>query len=150
MKRCIVSTTVVFDKEHSRVILVNHRKLGVWLPPGGHVEPGELPSEAALREVMEETGLKVRLLHTSDKIVKDDVHAKQAHSPFVILHETVPYKEGRHMHFDMVYIADAGRTKFAKSHESTDINWFSRKELRNLKMFPNVRSILDAAFDEFG
>ena len=39
------------------LVVVLHRRLNRWLQPGGHVEPGELPHEAALREVAEETGL---------------------------------------------------------------------------------------------
>jgi 8-oxo-dGTP pyrophosphatase MutT (NUDIX family) len=40
-------------------VLHIHRRLGRWLQPGGHVDPGETPSAAALRESFEETGLKV-------------------------------------------------------------------------------------------
>jgi 8-oxo-dGTP pyrophosphatase MutT (NUDIX family) len=39
--------------------MLKHKKLGKWLPPGGHIEPNELPDDAACREVLEETGLKV-------------------------------------------------------------------------------------------
>jgi 8-oxo-dGTP pyrophosphatase MutT (NUDIX family) len=41
------------------VLLHLHRKLGMWLPPGGHIERDELPDDAAVREVFEETGLRV-------------------------------------------------------------------------------------------
>jgi 8-oxo-dGTP pyrophosphatase MutT (NUDIX family) len=44
------------------VLLHRHRKLGLWLPPGGHVEPHELPDDAAVREVLEETGVVIELL----------------------------------------------------------------------------------------
>jgi 8-oxo-dGTP diphosphatase len=40
-----------------RVLLVDHRKAGLWLPPGGHVEPGEDPALTARREIQEELGL---------------------------------------------------------------------------------------------
>lgn len=50
---------VVWD---ARVMLRLHPKLGLWLPCGGHVEPGELPDEAAVREVEEESGVRVRLI----------------------------------------------------------------------------------------
>jgi 8-oxo-dGTP pyrophosphatase MutT (NUDIX family) len=39
------------------VLLVDHINAGLWLPPGGHVEPGEHPYDTAVREVAEELGL---------------------------------------------------------------------------------------------
>ncbi len=51
----------VFVVHEDRVLLLLHPKLGRWLPPGGHVEPNELPDDAAVREVEEETGLRCRL-----------------------------------------------------------------------------------------
>jgi 8-oxo-dGTP pyrophosphatase MutT (NUDIX family) len=52
----------VFVVWEARVMLHLHPKLGRWLPCGGHVEPGELPDEAAVREVEEESGVRVRLV----------------------------------------------------------------------------------------
>lgn len=43
-----------------KVLLVKHKKLGIWLNPGGHIDEGELPHEAAEREFFEETGVKVQ------------------------------------------------------------------------------------------
>ncbi len=54
-------TVAVFVVHRDRVLLHFHQKLQRWLPPGGHIEPNELPDEAALREVMEETGVACRL-----------------------------------------------------------------------------------------
>jgi 8-oxo-dGTP diphosphatase len=51
----------VFDKDLARVVLVQHRWRG-WVPPGGKVESGETPREGAVRELLEETGLRVQLL----------------------------------------------------------------------------------------
>ena len=50
-------TVAVFVVHEGRVLLLAHPKLGRWLPPGGHIEPNELPDEAAVREVEEETGI---------------------------------------------------------------------------------------------
>lgn len=55
-------TVAVFVVHAGQVLLHYHRKLGKWLPPGGHVEDNELPDDAALREVFEETGVRARLV----------------------------------------------------------------------------------------
>jgi 8-oxo-dGTP pyrophosphatase MutT (NUDIX family) len=54
----VTATGVVVDLPSRRVLLIRHKVLARWLPPGGHLEPGELPPAAALREAVEETGLK--------------------------------------------------------------------------------------------
>jgi len=45
-----------------KVLLIKHKKLGIWLNPGGHIDEGELPHEAAEREFFEETGVKVKAI----------------------------------------------------------------------------------------
>lgn len=52
-------TTLVFD-EADRVLLVEHGDTGRWVAPGGGIEPGETPADAAVREMEEETGLRTR------------------------------------------------------------------------------------------
>ena len=54
------------------VLLLKHRRLGIWLQPGGHVDPGETPWDGAVREAAEETGMPVRL--ASPELVHVDVH----------------------------------------------------------------------------
>ncbi len=56
-------TILVFDAE-KRVLLVRHHNNNVWVAPGGMIEPDEIPEEAAIREMQEETGCKVRLTGT--------------------------------------------------------------------------------------
>jgi 8-oxo-dGTP diphosphatase len=58
----LVSYLVLLDPAEGRVLLVEHRLAGLWLPPGGHVEPGEHPLETVHREAREELGLDARLL----------------------------------------------------------------------------------------
>jgi 8-oxo-dGTP diphosphatase len=65
---------MIFD-EQGRVLLCHPRDNDVWNLPGGGVESGEMPTEAVMREVMEETGLEVdieRLVGVYGKIGKDE------------------------------------------------------------------------------
>jgi 8-oxo-dGTP diphosphatase len=50
----------VFDRPMHQVLLVRHRWRG-WVPPGGAADPGEGLRRAALRELLEETGLRTEL-----------------------------------------------------------------------------------------
>jgi len=58
----LVPTIVVIARTpDGSVLLVHDRDAGQWTLPGGIVEPGELPADAAVREVWEEAGVRVRL-----------------------------------------------------------------------------------------
>lgn len=66
-------TVAVFAVWEGKVLLHRHRKLGMWLPSGGHIEQGELPYDAAVREVLEETGLRLELVGEKREDVSDPV-----------------------------------------------------------------------------
>jgi 8-oxo-dGTP pyrophosphatase MutT (NUDIX family) len=55
------SAAVVIHDEHMRLLLCLHHDKNIWVPPGGLIEPGEQPADAAVRETWEETGLFVEL-----------------------------------------------------------------------------------------
>jgi 8-oxo-dGTP diphosphatase len=57
-ERHLVSYVVILDREIFDVLLVDHVNAGLFLPPGGHVEPGEHPAAAARRECREELGIE--------------------------------------------------------------------------------------------
>ncbi len=44
-----------------KIFLEAHKKSGLWLSPGGHIDPGETPGEAAEREIKEELGIKQQI-----------------------------------------------------------------------------------------
>src|SRR3954471_6629128 len=64
------SAIVVGDRG---IVLHLHKRMGLWLQPGGHLAPGESPADAALREATEETGL-AGLALASSEIVHVDAH----------------------------------------------------------------------------
>lgn len=55
------SVSIALRDAEGRVLLGRHAEGGAWLLPGGSIEPGEVPADAAIREMLEETGLAVRL-----------------------------------------------------------------------------------------
>ena len=59
-------SVAVYPRFHDKVLIIHHKRLGVWLPPGGELHAGETPLEAAARELAEETGLTGRFPRTSD------------------------------------------------------------------------------------
>jgi 8-oxo-dGTP pyrophosphatase MutT (NUDIX family) len=92
------------------VVLLKHKRLGFWLQPGGHIDPGESPWEAALREAREETGLDVRVPTGGEpQLAHVDVH---------------PGGRG-HTHLDLRYVLDGGDADPAPpADESQEIGWF--------------------------
>lgn len=56
----LVSYFVVLDDIRGQLLLVAHRKAGLWLPAGGHVEPGEDPWTTVVRECHEELGIQAQ------------------------------------------------------------------------------------------
>src|SRR6266542_6327605 len=91
-------TVAVFVVHDGRVLLHYH-KLGKWLPPGGHIEDDELPDDAALREVLEETGMMVRLIGGRGLPIDDPA---QLVVPAGIQVENI---YPGHQHIDLVYFA---------------------------------------------
>ena len=59
--RHLISYFAVVDGEH--ILLVDHINAELWLPTGGHVEPGEHPRTTALREAKEELSIDGEFLH---------------------------------------------------------------------------------------
>ena len=51
---------VIFNSERTAVLLILRRDVPVWVLPGGGVDSGELPQDAMVREILEETGLTVK------------------------------------------------------------------------------------------
>jgi 8-oxo-dGTP diphosphatase len=54
----LVSYFLLVDHDQGDVLLVDHRQAGLWLPAGGHVEPGEHPAATVRREAREELGIE--------------------------------------------------------------------------------------------
>ena len=56
------ASAFIINPETKKILLVKHSDYDKWVQPGGHIEDDETPEEAAVREVFEETGLKITLI----------------------------------------------------------------------------------------
>ena len=64
-ERHLVSYVVILDRDNFDVLLVDHVNAGLFLPPGGHVEPDEHPAVTARRECREELGIEASFAENS-------------------------------------------------------------------------------------
>ena len=116
-------TVAVFVVWKGKVLLHFHRKLGMWLPPGGHIERDELPDDAAVREVLEETGLEIELVGERREDVEDPV---QLHRPAGVQLENIG---PGHQHIDLIYFArPAGPTTIGQEFDEDRVGWYSLED----------------------
>ena len=127
-------TVAVFVVWEGSVLLHRHRKLGMWLPPGGHIELGELPDEAAAREVLEETGIKVGLFGEKREDIEDPV---QLHRPAGVQLERIGPE---HEHIDLIYFArPTGPTAIRAEFEKEKVGWYAREDWDAMGVNAEVR-----------
>jgi 8-oxo-dGTP pyrophosphatase MutT (NUDIX family) len=110
----ITASAILVSDDRRRVVLHRHKRLQMWLQPGGHIDNAELPWHGALREAVEETGLPAILVddHLTDgpALLHVDVH---------------PGPRG-HTHLDLRYLIESPYVPPAPSAgESQDVQWFA-------------------------
>ena len=136
MKQFCASAFVInpLDK---KILLVKHKKYNKWVQPGGHIEPDELPEEAAVREVYEETGIKIKLLGIRFPREDDCIRPLGIQKNRNKLGET---------HIDIIYPAipmNPANCNPIISEESLEAGWFSLNELDNLSVFQDIKITME-------
>jgi len=137
-------TVYVADESFSKFAFVRHKKLNKWLPPGGHVESNETPDAAALREVFEETGLKV-------KFVGEPLPFGNLITP--LGNQLNVITEGVHEHMDLIYAAIATSESLTLNDlESNGIAWFTVDQIMksDFDTFPSIQYWVQKITKEFG
>ena len=140
MTRHFCASVFVINPINKKVLLVKHKKFNKWVQPGGHIEDNEVPEEAAIREVYEETGLKIKLL--GERFPREDDFIR----PLGIQKNRTLQGD---IHIDIIYAGvPKGEIEEKISDESTVICWFSREELDHIDVFPDIKITVDYILKE--
>ncbi|MBS3941040.1 MAG: NUDIX domain-containing protein [Actinobacteria bacterium] len=113
----VTGSAIVLD-DHGRVLLHRHKRLGIWLQPGGHVDPGETVAQGSIRETYEETGLDARHPGSGPAVAHVDVHQGPR----------------GHVHLDVRYLllADGAAAFAPHAGESPHVGWFDLDGVREV------------------
>ncbi|QCJ47804.1 MULTISPECIES: NUDIX hydrolase [Haloprofundus] len=134
-------TATVYIVNDGATALHEHKRLGLRLPPGGHVDRDELPHEAALREAREETGLEPTLLADHSTIASET--ARTIPRPRHLLLEDINVHDDgvSHQHIDHIYYAttDSRAIDPDDGEESADVwDWYTPDDLRTSDLDADV------------
>lgn len=133
--RAIHYTATVFVVHENKLLLLKQDRSPFWLLPGGHIEDNELPYEAAVREVFEETGLNVELLQKPDENARTKIATPL---PVPIAVQLLPCRDKKDVSFYFTAKVISGELKI--DFESKQAKWFSLKEiLGNPEVGPNTK-----------
>ena len=110
----LIAYFAVVDGDH--VLLVDHINAELWLPTGGHVEPGEHPRETVVREALEELAIQASFLQSSPL--------------FLTRTETVGKTAG-HVDVSLWYVLRGNRRTPIRFDvdEFVSVRWFHRSEI---------------------
>lgn len=122
----LVSYFALYDSEAKKILLVDHKKSGLWLPAGGHVDPGEHPKETANRELKEELNIELPLLFEQPI--------------FLTSTETVGLTAGHiDVSFWYVFKADSNQELKFDEREFKAIKWFALNNLPTERVEPHLQ-----------
>ncbi|MBL4850953.1 MAG: NUDIX hydrolase [Gammaproteobacteria bacterium] len=118
----------VLNPAHSHTLMLHHRKLDLWLQPGGHADGDPDITRVVLNEVAEEAGVNLdHIKLVDDNIFDVDIHVIHAneHDP-------------RHQHFDIRFLVEIDDSlDLPGNEESHQIGWVA---LANVPQFNHARS----------
>ena len=126
-------TATVYVVNDGAVALHRHPKLGIRIPPGGHVDRDELPHQAGLRETREEIGLEPTLLDDTDPVGAPN--GKTLPRPREQLLYDIDGEGGSiyHQHIDHIYFATVPSRDISPAAGEAGVevwDWYDRADLR--------------------
>lgn len=117
----LTASAWITDSKQTRAVLLHHKKLDLWVQPGGHIDDEDATLlDASLREASEETGLN-DLQPKLSSVFDLDVHR-------------IPERktEPEHWHLDVRYWFTTENMDLTISEESNELSWLSADEIKKL------------------
>ena len=106
-----------------KALLIFHPYIKRWFQPGGHIDEGDSPIAAAIREVYEETGYVCELDSDSQEPIDIDIHE---------IPENPKKGEGTHLHIDLLYCLRVVRQE--QSAEDIESKWFAFSDIESIRI----------------
>jgi len=148
LHRHFTVTGFVSDAAHGGRTALHWHRLGIWLPPGGHIEADEDPVQAVFREVREETGLDAEIVSGGPAF--GYTSPPQLAPPAAMAVYDIPRDsmlDEPHQHVDFIYFLRPVASSPALPNEM-QWRWFDRDELsRSTELHEDVRELAFAAID---
>ena len=142
--KCWVATAYLVN-EVGKVVLTWNKNLQTWIPVGGHIDPGETPEEAIIREVAEETGFDFEFVNPhKEETEYETTHLLRNHKVQI---EEVPH---HNIHMNFIFYGKCTRwNNKLETDEQEKLRWFSKEELMKEKenFLPNVHNQALEAID---
>ena len=124
----ITASALLLNPSKDKILLTHHKKLNMWLQPGGHADGDSEFLQVALKEAEEESGL-IGLEILNEQIFDIDIHEIPAHKD-----------DPPHKHYDIRIIVHSSKSEdYIVSDESHDLAW---AELKTLEKWTREESIL--------
>jgi 8-oxo-dGTP diphosphatase len=131
----VIRVGAVYVHNDGKFLMIRNRKSGLWMPPGGKLEPGELAHTGACRELLEETGITLNLQFQNIR------GEKTAMLPVPTWVQLENVNDGMCEAF--VYVARVPSRNYTTNGESTDAGWYSAEEMERLE--PTLDLICETA-----
>ncbi len=126
----LVAYFVIASLEMNQILLVDHKKAELWLPPGGHVDPGEDPKETVRREAKEELGIDAEFLFDE---------------PLLLTVTKTVGNVAEHTDVSLWYLlkGDPNQVLDYDPHEFHQIHWFGINEIPFEKSDPYMKRFIE-------